>query len=175
MHYISPDACRVIVLLVRLAISNPTLPTLWNPPPPFFPPLPSPSFPLSCIPTPHSLTHLTHTPHTFTHTPDLCTESGAWHHHGVYRERWPPIIAQQSRATPGNSQDDVCHIKNGPPKIGSPRNHFVDKYGPSQNLFYSKIWTTPLELILLKNKDRWNLFHCNIWTPLARTICMCPL
>ena len=23
----------------------------------------------------------------------------------------------------------------------------------------------PLELVLLRNKDPWNLFHCNIWTP----------
>ncbi len=32
----------------------------------------------------------------------------------------------------------VCHGKNGPPKIGSPRNEFFEKYGPPGTYFTAK-------------------------------------
>ena len=78
----------------------------------------------------------------------------------------------------------VCHGKNGPPQIGSPRNQlFIDKYGPPGTYFTAKFGPPlknldhPLELILLINKDRapGTYFTATFGPPPPTTIWTTPL
>ncbi len=65
----------------------------------------------------------------------------------------------------------ICHGENGPPKIGSPRNQFFEKYGPPGTYFTAKFGPPlkhldPLPEICQnyffeKYGPPWNLGHCN--------------
>ena len=57
----------------------------------------------------------------------------------------------------------LCHDKMDPPKLGPPGTNLPMDMYPLELLLQNL--DHPLELILLRNKDPWNLFHCNIWTP----------